>query len=78
MITREAFELRFRNRINDELMLTLDDDYPDKQEDLTVEISQELFADGIILSPEDEDRLFLWVCEYKDEEVDSIIQSWKE
>lgn len=78
MITRNEFELRFRNRINDELMQTLDDDYPDKQEELTVQIYQELYDEGVEISLEDEDRLALWVCDYSEESVVSFIKSWSE
>lgn len=78
MITRNEFEERFRNRINDELMHTLDDDYPDKQEELAVQIYQELYNEGVEISLEDEDRLALWVCDYSEESVESFIKSWSE
>lgn len=78
MLSRSEFELRFRNRINDELMMTLDDDYPDKQDSLSAEIHQELLDDGVEISLEDEDRLHLWVCDYSEESVASFIKSWSE
>lgn len=78
MITRNEFEERFRGRINDELMMTLDDDYPDKQEELTVEIHKELLNDGVEISLEDEDRLFLWVCDYSESQAENAIKIWSE
>lgn len=78
MISRSEFEERFRGRINDELMMALDDDYPDKQEELTVEIHEELLNDGVEISLEDEDRLFLWVCDYSESQTENIIKSWSE
>ena len=78
MITRSEFEKRFRSRINDELIQTLDDDFPNKQDALSCEIYEELLNDGVEISLEDEDRLFLWVCDYSESETENTLNSWKE